>query len=190
MKELYGFSMRDFLRDIWSDPNDCRNEWSLLVALLSSSLAGVLKGEAAGSKFALLSTLSGLMAFLTSLPGVLSIYGFELFSALASSLVRLSSSTTSSSTLGVDATECCSASCSLSCFFLVSIDNCGFSLASFGASAAVLPRGVAVVFALEVAFLSFSSSLPFFSSTLGASSCLSLLFGAAPLVTISFYLKR
>jgi len=49
MKELYGFSISDFLNDIWSDPNDCKNECSLLVALLSSSLAGVLNGEAAGT---------------------------------------------------------------------------------------------------------------------------------------------
>lgn len=156
MKELYGFSMRDFLSDIWSDPNDCMNEWSLFVALLSSSLTtGVLNGEAAGSILDFSSTFSGLMAFLTSFPGVLSIYGLEFFSALTSSLVRLSSSTTSSSTLGVDATDCCSASCSFKCFFFVSIDNCGFSLTSFGASAgaAYFLAGAAVVSDLEVAFL-------------------------------------
>lgn len=146
MKELYGFSINDFLIDIWSDPNDCKKEWSLLVALLSSSLAGVLNGEAEATSSTFgwsldASTLSGLTSVLTSFPGVLSIVGLVLFfsstfssifsSVLViefSSLLTISSSTTSRTTLGVDATD--SLSWSLSCFFWVSIDNWGFSLAS------------------------------------------------------------
>jgi hypothetical protein len=93
------------------------------VALLSSSLAGVLNGEAEATSSTLgwsldASTLLGLISVLTSFPGVLSIVGLVLFfsstfssifsSVLVfefSSLLAISSSTTSRTTLGVDATD-------------------------------------------------------------------------------------
>ena len=49
MKELYGFSICDFLADMLSEVKDCMKACPSLAALLSSGpLDGVLKGEAGG----------------------------------------------------------------------------------------------------------------------------------------------